>query len=118
MFNSIFVHRAKDFHDQVRATCLQHLNDFILGGGGGGGSSGEGDSGAGGSSNKDKDKSSSNSSSKKGLRTEYLKYLGWACSDHALSVRLQAIKAIGHLLQVGGWFLCFLLQLLYRNILF
>lgn len=71
LFNSIFVHRVKDFNPDVRAITIQYLNEFIL------------------------------FDMKKPMKVEYLKYLGWACYDYDISVRIHAITAIQNLLQVG-----------------
>lgn len=72
LFNSIFVHRVKDFHDEVRVTALAHLIDFVR----------------------------FEPSPKKPLRVEYLKYLGWACSDFCSQVRMDAITSIQELVEV------------------
>ena len=70
IFNSVYVHRSKDFNHQVRATCIQHLPQYVL------------------------------FDIKRPLRQEYLKYLGWACSDYEVSVRLAAVRGITQLLEV------------------
>lgn len=70
LFNSIAVHRLKDYKHEVRACAVLYLNDFIL------------------------------FDTKKPVRSEHLKYLGWACYDHDSLVRLNAIKAIKDLLTV------------------
>ena len=74
IFNSIFVHRVKDFHDEVRVTALQHLIDFV--------------------------RFEPSTSTKKPLRVEYLKYVGWACSDFCSQVRMDAITSIQELVEV------------------
>lgn len=70
LFNSIAVHRLKDYKHEVRACAVLYLNDFIL------------------------------FDTKKPVRSEHLKYLGWACYDYDSPVRLNAIKAIKDLLTV------------------
>jgi hypothetical protein len=72
IFNSVFVHRARDFHDQVRTTSMQHLYRFVV------------------------------FDLEKPIRSEYLKYLGWACSDFAAAVRMHAVHAIHRLVQVSA----------------
>ena len=70
IFNSVYVHRSKDFYEVIRFTCICHLNDFIL------------------------------FDATHTIRVEYLKYLGWACYDHADSVRLQAVQSVISLIEV------------------
>ncbi|RYH17183.1 hypothetical protein EON65_28975 [archaeon] len=74
IFNAIYMHRSKDSHDEIRLTCVRHIHNLIL------------------------------YDMTKPLKTEYLKYLGWACFDYAHSVREEAVKAIKKLVQVR---LCF-----------
>jgi hypothetical protein len=70
IFNSILLHRIKDFHDEVRATAIRHVLDFVR------------------------------FDLKRPIHIEHLKYLGWACSDYAAAVRLEAVRAIHSLAQV------------------
>lgn len=72
------MHRVKDFHEEVRVTALQHLIDFVR----------------------------FEPSAKKPLRVEYLKYLGWACSDFCSQVRMDAITSIQELAEVSFMKFC------------
>lgn len=69
IFNSIYIHRSKDFHEDIRLTCIRHVKDFIA------------------------------FDPERELRSEYLKYLGWACYDYSNQVRLDAVEAIKSLLE-------------------
>lgn len=70
IFNSIFIHRFKDAQSDVRLVCIRHINEWIQ------------------------------FDLKRDIKVEYLKYLGWACSDHNSNVRLEAIMSITSLLKV------------------
>ena len=69
IFQSIFIHRSKDFNDEIRLNCLLHISSFIC------------------------------FDQLKPVKTEYLKYLGWACNDYSNHVRLAAVKEIEKLIQ-------------------
>jgi hypothetical protein len=64
------LHRIQDFHEEVRATAMHHMLDFVR------------------------------FDLKHPIRIEYLKYLGHACSDYAAQVRMEAICAIRTLAEV------------------
>ena len=70
IFQSIFIHRSKDFNEDIRLNCLQHLPNFI------------------------------GFDVVKPIKTEYLKYLGWACNDYSNHVRVAAIRVMHSLIQV------------------
>ena len=70
IFNSILLHRIKDFHEEVRTIAVQYILHYIR------------------------------FDLKRTIHVEYLKYLGWACSDYASSVRLEAIRGIHSLAEV------------------
>lgn len=64
------VHRLKDARDDVRAICTRHLDEWIA------------------------------FDATRPLKVEYLKYLGWMCSDYSHKVRMEAVKALHRLLSV------------------
>jgi hypothetical protein len=69
IFTSVFVHRVKDTCADIRGHSLQHLGTWIL-------------------------------NDPAGLcQDEYLKYLGWTCSDHESVVRLQSVLVLDLLLE-------------------
>ena len=70
MFNSIFVHRSRDFYEEVRITAMRHLLTFVR------------------------------FDPVHPVRVDALKYLGWGCGDYAAAVRLESIRAIQELVQV------------------
>ena len=70
VFNSVFVHRVKDFYEEVRLTATRHLLDFVR------------------------------VDLQHPVRVDALKYLGWGCGDYASAVRLESIRAIHELVQV------------------
>lgn len=70
IFQSIFIHRSKDFNDEIRLNCLQHLPSFI------------------------------SFDVARPIKTEYLKYVGWACNDYSNHVRAAAIRVLQGLIQV------------------
>ena len=72
VFNSIFVHRFKDSHDNVRALCVRRLGDWL------------------------------SSDPERLYKDEYVKYAGWATFDHAQVVRKEAARSVGKLLHVKG----------------
>ena len=72
VFNSIFVHRFKDSHDNVRALCVKRLGDWL------------------------------SSDPERLYKDEYVKYAGWATFDHAHVVRKEAARSVGKLLLVKG----------------
>eukprot|EP01038_Epipyxis_sp_PR26KG_P011492 gene11492-15391_t len=72
IFNSIFVHRMKDTHEEIRALCTNHINDWIL------------------------------FDMNRPYKIENAKYLGWMCSDHSNAVRLNAVRSLIDLLQNDG----------------
>ena len=63
-FNSIFIHRYKDLHGEVRAQCVQSVGDLIVG------------------------------YKEKFLDNSYLKYVGWALYDKEPEVRMAALEAV------------------------
>jgi hypothetical protein len=76
VFNSILLHRAQDFHEEVRATAMRHLLDFVR------------------------------FDLKRPIHVEYLKYLGRACSDYSAQARMEAVCAIRNLVEVSVALLC------------
>ena len=70
VFNSIFVHRSRDFYEEVRITAMRHLLTFVR------------------------------FDPVHPVRVDALKYLGWGCGDYAAAVRLESIRAIQELVQV------------------
>ena len=68
LFNSVFVHRFKDSHDNVRALCVRRLGDWL------------------------------SADPVKMYKDEYVKYAGWATYDHAAVVRREAVRSLGKLL--------------------
>lgn len=73
VFQSIFVHRYKDSGEQVRRVCAGHLGTWIT------------------------------LDPVHNVKDEYLKYIGWLCSDKASSVRLEAVRCIDKLLNVSAF---------------
>ena len=69
LFDSIFVHRYKDTMPDVRCSCAAHLGEWLP-----------------------IDPASC-------FRDEYLKYLGWMCSDRDTNVRREIVKSIDKLLE-------------------
>ncbi len=69
LFNSVLVHRLKDFNEEVRVVAVRHLHAFLL------------------------------FDPKTLLRSEFLKYVGFSCSDFSAVVRLEAVKLVFTLLQ-------------------
>ncbi len=69
IFNSVLVHRLKDFQESVRVVAVRSLRAFLL------------------------------FDPKNSLRLEYLKYVGFSCSDYADSVRLEAVRIVAALLR-------------------
>ncbi len=69
LVQSILVHRIKDFSEEVRVVCVRHLRAFLL------------------------------FDPKAQLRLEYLKYVGFCCSDFSHTVRLEAVRIITSLLE-------------------
>ena len=63
-FNSIFVHRYKDAHHEVRAKCTEAVGKLIM------------------------------EYSTKFLDNQFLKYIGWALYDKSTDVRLMALDAV------------------------
>ncbi len=71
VFNTIYISRSKDFNEDVRLVCVRHLEQLIR------------------------------FDVSRPVKTEYLKYLGWACYDHAHAIRFEAVRAINNLIQVS-----------------
>lgn len=69
LFSSVYMHRSRDSNDDVRLHCVQTLRDFVR---------------------FDPDPSQP-------LRSERLKYLGWACNDASHAVRKAAVDTIAEL---------------------
>eukprot|EP01034_Spumella_vulgaris_P026896 gene26896-33545_t len=69
LFNSVLVHRLKDFNEEVRVVAVRHLQAFLR------------------------------FDLKAPLRIEFLKYVGFSCSDFSAVVRLEAVKLVWTLLQ-------------------
>ncbi len=69
LFNSVLVHRLKDFNEEVRVVAVRHLQAFLR------------------------------FDPKAPLRVEFLKYVGFSCSDFSAMVRLEAVKLVWTLLQ-------------------
>lgn len=70
IFNSIFIHRSKDFHENIRLICIKHLFAFV------------------------------SFDINTTIKTEYLKYYGWALYDRNDLVRLESVQAIKSLIEV------------------
>ena len=71
IFSSVFIHRSKDFNDDIRLHCLQHIQSFLL------------------------------CDLSLPIKTEYLKYLGWACYDPNKNIRHEAVAIIEVLVNVS-----------------
>lgn len=69
IFNSIYIHRSKDFSDDIRIHVVPYLPNFLF------------------------------FDLSKIIKQEYLKYLGWLCNDYASNVRYIAIDIIQQLLE-------------------
>eukprot|EP01039_Chlorochromonas_danica_P002825 gene2825-3080_t len=69
IFNTIYLHRSKDSHEEVRLTCLGHLPALL------------------------------SFDPHKPIRVDFLKYLGWACYDYANQIRLNALESIRALVE-------------------
>lgn len=70
IFNSVYISRSKDFSDDIRFICIQNLEHFIR------------------------------FDPVKAIKTEYLKYLGWACYDYSHAVRFEAVRSLKSLVEV------------------
>ena len=68
-FNSIFIHRYKDTHPEVRAKCAETIGKLVM------------------------------EYSTKFLDNQYLKYVGWALYDKSTDVRIKALEAIDNFYQ-------------------
>ena len=64
VFISIFIHRHRDFHEDIRASCATALGQWVT------------------------------LDPEYFYKDEYLKYLGWLCCDQSHTVRRQAIRSI------------------------
>jgi hypothetical protein len=69
IFNSIYIHRSKDSHDEIRLQTVTYLPTFLF------------------------------FDIAKPIKGEYLKYLGWLCNDYSANVRYVAIDIIQQLLE-------------------
>ena len=70
MYQSVFLHRYRDSNVDIRVTCAFHIGQWIA---------------------IDVDEL---------LKDEYVKYIGWLCSEPLKEVRLEAVKALAHIVQV------------------
>lgn len=70
IFTSTFVYRFKDVHEGVRALCVRRLCQHMC------------------------------ADPKEMIKDDNLKYIGWSCSDHSASVRLEAVKSVGTLIKI------------------
>lgn len=71
IYGSIFVHRYKDVHDDVRAHCIRHMGLWMLA-----------------------DPSGL-------LKDDYLKYVGWLLSDPHNNTRYEAVAVLFNIVEVG-----------------
>ena len=65
------MHRCKDTHDDIRANVVRHLGLWLL------------------------------ADPVSILKDEYLKYLGWICSDTHTNTRFEAVAALDCIVEVG-----------------
>lgn len=70
IFEEVFYHRSKDFHDEIRYHCMEHLQSLIF------------------------------FDIEKNVKMEYLKYVARGCYDYYDSVRLKAVEIIKALVEV------------------
>ena len=70
MYQSVFLHRYRDSNEAIRVTCAYHIGQWIT------------------------------IDVSELLKDEYLKYIGWLCSEPSRDVRLEAVIALSHVVQV------------------
>lgn len=79
VYQSVLLHRYRDTAEAVRASCAYHMGEWI------------------------------SSDVLEVLKDEYLKYIGWLCSERSSTVRLEAVLAFSKIVQVSSYPTCFAL---------